>query len=110
MLSPESKSWICLGKCAHWLLEIQDSRNRLSEWGVLCKVQHLATAVARDISKHKTPDIRGFAQAHTEVRWVSNFSVGPTQPHLVAYQQHYLAPAAHAASGAHRAGLHRGQH
>ena len=33
MLAPESIFWICLGKCAHWLLEIQDSRNRLSEWG-----------------------------------------------------------------------------
>ena len=33
MLAPESTFWICLGKCAHWLLEIQDSRNRLSEWG-----------------------------------------------------------------------------
>ena len=30
MLAPESIFWICLGKCAHWLLEIQDSRNRLS--------------------------------------------------------------------------------
>jgi hypothetical protein len=29
MLAPESTFWICLGKCAHWLLEIQDSRNRL---------------------------------------------------------------------------------
>jgi len=38
MLAPESTFWICLGKCAHWLLEIQDSRNRLSEWGV-----HLTT-------------------------------------------------------------------
>ena len=35
MLAPESIFWICLGKCAHWLLEIQDSRNRLSEWGVI---------------------------------------------------------------------------
>ncbi len=35
MLAPESTFWICLGKCAHWLLEIQDSRNRLSEWGEL---------------------------------------------------------------------------
>ena len=34
MSAPESTFWICLGKCAHWLLEIQDSRNRLSEWGV----------------------------------------------------------------------------
>src|SRR6516162_3486242 len=33
MLAPESTFWICLGKCANWLLEIQDSRNRLSEWG-----------------------------------------------------------------------------
>jgi hypothetical protein len=33
MLAPESTFWVCLGKCAHWLLEIQDSRNRLSEWG-----------------------------------------------------------------------------
>ena len=33
MSAPESTFWICLGKCAHWLLEIQDSRNRLSEWG-----------------------------------------------------------------------------
>src|SRR5438128_56917 len=35
MLSSESTFWICLGKCAQWLLEIQDSRNRLSEWGVV---------------------------------------------------------------------------
>ena len=35
MSALESTFWICLGKCAHWLLEIQDSRNRLSEWGVL---------------------------------------------------------------------------
>src|SRR5712691_1418983 len=34
MLASESTFWICLGKCAQWLLEIQDSRNRLSEWGV----------------------------------------------------------------------------
>ena len=33
MSALESTFWICLGKCAHWLLEIQDSRNRLSEWG-----------------------------------------------------------------------------
>src|SRR2546428_7625736 len=33
MSAPESTFWICLGTCAHWLLEIQDSRNRLSEWG-----------------------------------------------------------------------------
>ena len=33
MLASESTFWICLGKCAQWLLEIQDSRNRLSEWG-----------------------------------------------------------------------------
>ena len=33
MSTPESTFWICLGTCAHWLLEIQDSRNRLSEWG-----------------------------------------------------------------------------
>jgi hypothetical protein len=35
MSAPESTFWICLGKCAHWLLEIQDSRNRLSEWGTI---------------------------------------------------------------------------
>src|SRR6266853_943848 len=35
MLALESTFWICLGKCAQWLLEIQDSRNRLSEWGDL---------------------------------------------------------------------------
>src|SRR2546428_1079812 len=34
MLASESTFWVCLGKCAQWLLEIQDSRNRLSEWGV----------------------------------------------------------------------------
>ncbi len=39
MLAPESIFWICLGKCAHWLLEIQDSRNRLSEWGAMTEVQ-----------------------------------------------------------------------
>ena len=33
MLASESTFWVCLGKCAQWLLEIQDSRKRLSEWG-----------------------------------------------------------------------------
>ena len=41
MLAPESTFWICLGKCAHWLLEIQDSRNRLSEWGVIMPQQRI---------------------------------------------------------------------
>jgi IS1 family transposase len=48
MLASESTFWVCLGKCAQWLLEIQDSRNRLSEWGVTeCQLDELWSFVRK---------------------------------------------------------------
>src|SRR5713101_885029 len=53
MLASESTFWICLGKCAQWLLEIQDSRNRLSEWGVICISIWYFTVPSRSVPRAK---------------------------------------------------------
>src|SRR2546428_13565681 len=86
MSAPESTFWICLGTCAHWLLEIQDSRNRLSEWGLICKQLSLSIApriqglcgVSGSPQSARTREVAGDALVPAEEGWTARLRRGRT--------------------------------